>query len=232
MKKTLIERLQNLGIPVEGLALSELKILGEQYGIIKDGIIIPMNPKKSAEQPAPPAPPASEPPAPEPPAPEPPAPEPPAPEPPAPEPPKDDFQTLKDKIKNATPETGSDTSKKGLITISKTKRGKRQSDPDSFRIEGYVLIMVTDTIFPFAFSFVNNFFDSHVKVKGSELQLTDKQLTKIEPLADQAADYLSFKINPVWGFVIVSGIMYGSNLMILRDIKSESLKTKLKTVKK
>ena len=100
----------------------------------------------------------------------------------------------------------------------KTRKSKKgESSPDSFKIEGYILLMVTDTIFPYAFSFLNNMFDKTRKIEANQLQLGEKEMSKLEPLADQAASYLSININPIAGFLIVSAMMYSNNLLYLRS---------------
>jgi len=62
--------------------------------------------------------------------------------------------------------------------------------------------------------------DKKTKIKGSELMLSDAQIKKLEPLADQAADYLSINLSPVWGYAIISGFMYTSNFIQLRNTKT------------
>lgn len=108
---------------------------------------------------------------------------------------------------------------KPLITRERKKRAKKDSKPDSFKLEGYILLMLVDSIFPLAISFLNNWLSKTVKVTSEELSLTDAQLKKLEPLADQAADYLSFNVNPVAGFFLVTSLSYASNLTMLRNAK-------------
>ena len=110
-----------------------------------------------------------------------------------------------------------------LIKRERKKRAKKDSKPDSFRLEGYLLLMLVDTAFPFSLAFINNMMSKVIKVEATELALTDKQMQKLEPLADQAADFLTININPVTGFFITTSLMYASNLMSLRSFKSSQL---------
>ena len=99
----------------------------------------------------------------------------------------------------------------------KKRKTRKTSKPDQFRIEGYILLMVSDTIFPNVFMFINNYFDKKNKIKASDMMLTEHQEKKLEPLADQAADFIAIHINPVAGFALVSCFMYTNNFMMLKN---------------
>ena len=134
--------------------------------------------------------------------------------------PESEFEELFAKIgsaKSAEPKIEKD---KPFIETTKRKKKKGESSPDSFRIEGYILLLVTDTVFPFAFAFLNNMLDKKIKIDATELQLSEQDFNKLEPLADQAADYMAVNLNPVAGFLLVSTFMYGNNVMIARMQKS------------
>lgn len=103
-----------------------------------------------------------------------------------------------------------------LIERKTCKTKKADSNPDSFRLEGYILIMIIDTVFPHGIALLNNIFDKAHKITASQLMLDEKAQKKLEPLADQAADYLSININPVAGFMIVSALMYSNNFIYIR----------------
>ena len=60
-------------------------------------------------------------------------------------------------------------------------------------------------------------------INAHELNLTNEQFKKVEPLADQAADYLSVNINPIAGFAIVCAFMYGNNIMMVRAERIKEL---------
>lgn len=128
----------------------------------------------------------------------------------------DDFATLQQRIEAASaPETAKPKRRPGVEKTTRKKK-KGQSDPDSFRIEGYILLLITDTVFPFAFSSLNNILDKKLRIAASDLQLDEKQMSKLEPLADQAADYMAINLNPIAGFFLMSTFMYGNNLLNLR----------------
>lgn len=139
---------------------------------------------------------------------------------PEPEPaPSGEFDELLGKIGSAQAPEPSVETERPLFEKTRRKKKKGESSPDSFRVEGYVLLLVTDTIFPFAFAFINNALDKRTKIKAEELQLADKDFAKLEPLADQAADYMSINLNPIAGFFLVASFMYGNNLIVARTSK-------------
>ncbi|NMC99099.1 MAG: hypothetical protein GYA62_05200 [Bacteroidales bacterium] len=129
---------------------------------------------------------------------------------------EDAFDELLGKIETAEAPAGETKKVKPLIesTRSKTKRGK--SSPDSTRIEGYVLLLIVDTVFPASFAMLNNMLDKRIKVRAEELALKEKDFKALEPLADQAADYMAINLNPVAGFFLIATFMYGSNLINVR----------------
>ena len=77
-------------------------------------------------------------------------------------------------------------------------------------------MLVADTVFPFAFAGINNLLDKRHKIQAHKLALNDKDFAKLEPLADQAADYMAINLNPIAGFLLISTFMYGNNLLTLR----------------
>lgn len=132
------------------------------------------------------------------------------------EPGKDSFDELAGRIKNAKVPEEKNKVKKPIVERTRKKARKGTSDPDSFRVEGYVLLLVTDTVFPFALSAINNMLDKRLRVNASDLQLNEKDFAKLEPLADQAADYMAVNLNPIAGFLLIATFMYGNNLINLR----------------
>jgi hypothetical protein len=134
--------------------------------------------------------------------------------------PPSDFDSLMGKISGATPPEEKAAKDKPLITKTRTRKKKGESSPDSFRLEGYVLLLITDTVFPFAFAFLNNLLDKRIKIDATDLQLTQKDFDKLEPLADQAADYMSIGMNPIAGFALVATFMYSNNLIMIRASKA------------
>ncbi len=126
------------------------------------------------------------------------------------------FDELLGKVRGADVPPTKEKGDKPLVEKTKRKKKKGESSPDSFRIEGYVLLLITDTIFPFALSFANNMLDKKNKLQPSDLSLNEKDFNKLEPLADQAADYMSVSLNPIAGFFLVASFMYANNLISIK----------------
>lgn len=136
----------------------------------------------------------------------------------------EDFEALQQRIASASaPEPQKKQRRPGVEKTTRKKK-KGQSDPDSFRIEGYILLLITDTVFPFAFAALNNMLDKRIKISAVDLQLDEKQMSKLEPLADQAADYMAINLNPIAGFFLMATFMYGNNLLTLRMSFEVSMK--------
>ena len=133
-----------------------------------------------------------------------------------PEPQPDAFKDLFQKIEGADIPHSEAKPEKPLIEKTRRRKSKKESSPDSFRIEGYVLLLVTDTVFPFGMAWVNNMINKKRKVEASELQLSQKDFDKLEPLADQAADYMSINLNPIAGFFLVASFMYANNMIAIQ----------------
>ena len=129
----------------------------------------------------------------------------------------DEFDELLGKISGAEAGTPKEKVVKPIITKEKRKRKKGESSADSFRIEGYILLLATDTLFPTLLAWVNNMIDKkHKKIMVADLQLSEKDFNKLEPLADQAADYMSVNLNPIAGFFLVSAFMYTNNMIVIK----------------
>jgi hypothetical protein len=129
----------------------------------------------------------------------------------------DQFDELLGRVKSSEVPPTKEKEKKPLITTERKKRKKGEASPDSFRIEGYILLLATDTVFPMMLSVINNLIDKkHPKIKAEQLQLSQKDFDKLEPLADQAASFLSVNLNPVAGFVLVSAFMYTNNMIAIK----------------
>jgi hypothetical protein len=137
---------------------------------------------------------------------------------------------LFDKIRNAKKipiqtdiPTDPEPSKETIIKRTREKKVKGKSDPDSFRIEGYILLVVMDTVFPLSIAVLNNLFDKKIKMEASDLKMDSKDMKSIEPLADQCADYLTIKMNPVTGFILVSTFLYANNYILARTKKTQQI---------
>jgi hypothetical protein len=129
----------------------------------------------------------------------------------------DDFDELLGKVSGASAGQPKDKGSQPLITKEKRKRKKGESSPESFRIEGYILLLATDTAFPTILAFINNMVDKkHRKITADELRLAEKDFNKLEPLADQAADYMTVHLNPIAGFFIIATFMYANNIIAVK----------------
>lgn len=128
----------------------------------------------------------------------------------------DQFDELLGKIEGATAPPSQKKQRKPIIENTRKKAKKGQSSPDSFRVEGYILMLLVDTVFPFAFATINNMLDKRIKLQSHTLQLDEKDFKKLEPLADQAADYMAVNLNPIAGFFLVATFMYGNNVINVR----------------
>jgi len=144
----------------------------------------------------------------------------------------DSIDELKGEIGKGEPSIKQETKQgatKPLVERTRKKIPKNDSQPDSFRIDGYMLMLLTDTVAPFLFAMIHNMLEKRFKIEATQLALTSEQNAKLTPLAAAAADYLQFNINPVLGFFLMSGVMYGNNLYMLRGenlLAMESKKTK------
>jgi hypothetical protein len=134
--------------------------------------------------------------------------------------PASDYDEMIKKIGGATVPPKKEKVEKPFAERKTRKSKKGASDPEATRIEGFILLIAVDTLFPFALAFLNNMLDKKGKrIEPKDLQLDQKSFDKLEPLADQAADYLSFNINPVAGFFIASSLMYANNLIQIKMVK-------------
>jgi len=140
----------------------------------------------------------------------------------------DDFDEILGKISGAEPGQPKEKQKKDLITREKRARKKGATSAESFHIEGYILLLATDTLFPTVLAIVNNMIDrKHDKLKTDDLRLSQQDFDKLEPLADQAAAFMSVQLNPVAGFFIVSAFMYANNMIAVKmQLSNGSDKTK------
>jgi hypothetical protein len=129
---------------------------------------------------------------------------------------KDSFDELSEKIKTAESPKAKRKIAKPLVEKTTRKKRKGESDPESFRIEGYVLLILVDTVFPFMLAGANNLLDKKLKIQAHQVQLNEIEFKKLEPLADQAADYMAINLNPIAGFLLVASFMYGNNLINVR----------------
>lgn len=137
------------------------------------------------------------------------------------------FDELLGKIQTAEPPKDEKKKTKPLFEGSRQRTRRTKSSPDQMRIEGYILLLVIDTVYPATLSMLNNMLDKKLKVQAHQLSLKPEQWKSLEPLADQAADYLAINLNPIAGFVLISTFMYGNNLINVRMIANAERNAKV-----
>lgn len=140
---------------------------------------------------------------------------------------EDQFKQLEDAVKASSEksESKSEKPKEKIIEIKKKRQPRKTKSKDpEFRLEGYVILMIIDTIFPTAIVMINNMVNKKFKIESDEIGLSEDQYKKLEPLADNAADFISVKLNPVVGLFLMSTFMYGSNYMFIHSQKAVSTK--------
>jgi hypothetical protein len=79
-------------------------------------------------------------------------------------------------------------------------------------ISGALLVMLIDIALPNLMAIINNKV-SKKKIKASSLQLSEDERKQLEPLANQVAQEMSVKANPLTVLIISLVSMYGMKLM-------------------
>lgn len=76
-------------------------------------------------------------------------------------------------------------------------------------IDGYIVLLILDAICPQTIKFL--FKKKFEGIPADAIGLTETQKKSLEPLADQIAKYLVGYVNPLYAFLMVSGLMYYQN---------------------
>ncbi len=76
-------------------------------------------------------------------------------------------------------------------------------------IDGYIVLLIMDALCPQAIKFL--FKKKFEGIPADAISLTENQKKSLEPLADQIAKYLVGYVNPLYAFLMVSGLMYYQN---------------------
>lgn len=82
-------------------------------------------------------------------------------------------------------------------------------------INGAMFILLIDLLLPNVIAFGNNKLTKK-KIKASKMQMTDKQRSDLQPLADEVAKHLLVNVSPITLFVISLVGIYGINFMMLK----------------
>jgi hypothetical protein len=101
---------------------------------------------------------------------------------------------------------------------------QRQQDPKlKMIINGYMLLSICDVVFPYGIKFLFGLFNPKAKkVKAKDIQLEPEQRQALLGAADQVAQYVFEKANPMTIFIICMGLFYGTNFSnALNEIKEK-----------
>jgi hypothetical protein len=104
----------------------------------------------------------------------------------------------------------------------KQNEQQQQHDPKlKMIINGYMLLSICDVVFPYGIKFLFGLFNPKAKkVKASDLKLEPEQRQALLPAADQVAQYVFEKANPMTIFIICMGLFYGTNFSnALNEVK-------------
>ena len=101
---------------------------------------------------------------------------------------------------------------------------QKQQDPKlKMIINGYMLLSICDVVFPYGIKFLFGLFNPKAKkVKAKDIQLEPEQRQALLGAADQVAQYVFEKANPMTIFIICMGLFYGTNFSnALNEIKDK-----------
>jgi hypothetical protein len=107
---------------------------------------------------------------------------------------------------------------------NKNEPEQRQQDPKlKMIINGYMLLSICDVVFPYGIKFLFGLFNPKAKkVKAKDIQLEPEQRQALLGAADQVAQYVFEKANPMTIFIICMGLFYGTNFSnALNEIKDK-----------
>jgi len=107
---------------------------------------------------------------------------------------------------------------------NKNEPEQRQQDPKwKMIINGYMLLSICDVVFPYGIKFLFGLFNPNAKkVKAKDIQLEPEQRQALLGAADQVAQYVFEKANPMTIFIICMGLFYGTNFSnALNEIKDK-----------
>ena len=101
---------------------------------------------------------------------------------------------------------------------------QKQQDPKlKMIINGYMLLSICDVVFPYGIKFLFGLFNPKAKkVKAKDIQLEPEQRQALLGAADQVAQYVFEKANPMTIFIICMGLFYGTNFSnALNEVKEK-----------
>jgi hypothetical protein len=95
----------------------------------------------------------------------------------------------------------------------KRRKGKQPKVDASGLITGYIILFLANLVFPPLVEFAFSAISKKKKVSSDDVMLKEDQLEQLRPIADAAADFLQYKVNPVILLSVVMGSMYLNNTL-------------------
>jgi hypothetical protein len=119
---------------------------------------------------------------------------------------------------------------KQQFSEKETVQKVEQIDEQKIIINGYMLLAMSDFIFPLGLKFLYGFFDVRAKqIDINDVKLSPEQKEALMSSADAVAQYIFQKANPLVVFSICMALFYGTNFMTaLNNIPKQPKEPKLK----
>ena len=135
-----------------------------------------------------------------------------------------------DNFLNEYKDEASDDEIKQQFTEKETVQKVEQIDEQKIIINGYMLLAMSDFIFPLGLKFLYGFFDVRAKqIDINDVKLSPEQKEALMSSADAVAQYIFQKANPLVVFSICMALFYGTNFMTaLNNIPKQPKPDKLK----
>jgi hypothetical protein len=119
---------------------------------------------------------------------------------------------------------------KQQFSEKETVQKVEQIDEQKIIINGYMLLAMSDFIFPLGLKFLYGFFDVRAKqIDINDVKLSPEQKEALMSSADAVAQYIFQKANPLVVFSICMALFYGTNFMTaLNNIPKQPKPDKIK----
>jgi hypothetical protein len=135
-----------------------------------------------------------------------------------------------DNFLNEYKDEATDEEIKQQFTEKETVQKVEQIDEQKIIINGYMLLAMSDFIFPLGLKFLYGFFDVRAKqIDINDVKLSPEQKEALMSSADAVAQYIFQKANPLVIFSICMALFYGTNFMTaLNNIPKQPKPEKIK----
>lgn len=135
-----------------------------------------------------------------------------------------------DNFLNEYKDEATDDEIKQQFSEKETVQKVDQIDEQKIIINGYMLLAMSDFIFPLGLKFLYGFFDVRAKqIDINDVKLSPEQKEALMSSADAVAQYIFQKANPLVVFSICMALFYGTNFMTaLNNIPKQPKPEKLK----